>query len=295
MGKTVWDDKADYLESTRTVWFNGDYLEFLLRKVLRVDKPVDVADFGCGTGFLARALMPLLPAGSSYAGFDKSEALVAHARAAFADAPYPVSFARRDLLDEPLPPRYDLVVCQALLMHIPGPARMLARMAEAAKPGGILLCVEPDWNVSNAAMYIDGLDVGGYCNLGILQKLWKHEREAGGPDRCVGTKVPAMMRSLGLEGIGVRMNDCVRFANPDGDAGEYALNRDAFLADGWGGAMGDEAEFVDALVKRGVGPDEALCQYRCEKEMRDFVRAHSGDLCALNVPPSFITFGRKPA
>jgi SAM-dependent methyltransferase len=44
--------------------------------------------------------------------------------------------------------RYDLVHCRALLMHLPDPAAVLARMVGALRPGGLLLAEEGDLGLS---------------------------------------------------------------------------------------------------------------------------------------------------
>jgi trans-aconitate methyltransferase len=47
--------------------------------------------------------------------------------------------------------RYDLVHCRALLMHLPDPTAVLARMVGALRPGGVLLAEEGDWGVMHFA------------------------------------------------------------------------------------------------------------------------------------------------
>jgi len=293
MEEYYWDTQIEYLRKSRAVWFNDDFLEFLAKSVWGITESVSIADFGCGNGFLYGALMPLLPKGSAYTGYDKGIKLIENAKSFFCDAPYKAAFFQCDLLQEELPQKYDVVICQALLMHIPGPERMLSRMIDATAQGGLIICIEPNWNVSNAAMHIDGLDVEGQCNLGLLQKLWKKELEEQGTDKCIGTKIPSMMRKLGLKNIGIRMNDCVRFANPVADEGEYQNQLEAFMADGWGHEMSDEDEYAQGLCKRGVTVEEARLQYKCEKEINEFVLDNNHSICVLTALPFFISFGRK--
>jgi len=69
----TWDDKFDYLKLTRSLYLNVDYLQFLVEKVWKITKKVDVVDFGCGYGYLGLVLMPLLPEGSTYTGVDISD------------------------------------------------------------------------------------------------------------------------------------------------------------------------------------------------------------------------------
>lgn len=170
---------------------------------------------------------------------------------------------------------------------------MIRKMIDTAAPEGLIVCIDSNWNVGNAALYMDGLDIDGYCNLGLLAKLWKTEKTAYGSDKCVGMKIPVIMQKFGLEDVSIRMNDCVRFLNPYGNQDEYQRQLETFLADGWGSEMGDEEEFVAALCKRGVTEEEAHYQYACEKEMHNHVQNQGNQLMALTIPPMFISFGRK--
>lgn len=71
----TWGEKLDYLQSTRTQFWNDDYLEFLVKYVWNIDQPQNIVDFGCGYGYLGLKLLPLLPAGSTYTGIDIAEPL----------------------------------------------------------------------------------------------------------------------------------------------------------------------------------------------------------------------------
>lgn len=284
-----WDDRAEYLSKSRTVWFNDDYLQLLVNSVWRIDRAVRVADFGCGTGFLRDALLPHFPTGSSYTGYDASPKLIEAARQKAGDG---AAFVCCDLLETDIPAQYDVVICQTVLMHIPQPERMLQRMVDAAVPGGLVICMEPNWNITNASIYVDGIDIDGR-NLGLLAKLWSLAKARDGPDRCVGTKVPAMMRRLGLRQVGVRMNDCTRLADPAGGPEEYRRQREALRADGPGGDPGEEEAFVAGLLARGLTEDEARLQYTCEKELHEHLAAHEEDFLMLWHPSLLISSGRK--
>lgn len=48
MGEYFWDDQLEYLMRTRDLYYNDDYLEFLVKNVWKIDKPVDLVDYGCG-------------------------------------------------------------------------------------------------------------------------------------------------------------------------------------------------------------------------------------------------------
>lgn len=76
MSKYYWDNKIEYLRNTRWLYYNDDYLEFLIQRVWKIHKPVKIIDYGCGFGYLGLKLLPLLPQGSTYTGIDKGSALL---------------------------------------------------------------------------------------------------------------------------------------------------------------------------------------------------------------------------
>ena len=76
-----WDSKFEYLRNSRFLYHNDGYLEFLVAKVWKIEKPVKVVDFGCGYGFVGIKLLPLLPKGSTYTGIDSSEEPIINLRA----------------------------------------------------------------------------------------------------------------------------------------------------------------------------------------------------------------------
>ncbi|SPY13249.1 type 12 methyltransferase [Paenibacillus polymyxa] len=47
MSEYYWDIKIDYLRNTRWLYYNDDYLEFLIQKVWKINKPVEIVDYGC--------------------------------------------------------------------------------------------------------------------------------------------------------------------------------------------------------------------------------------------------------
>lgn len=68
MDQYYWDDKLEYLTSTRDLYYNDDYLEFLVKSVWKIHESVHIVDYGCGYGYLGLKLLPLLPQGSRYTG-----------------------------------------------------------------------------------------------------------------------------------------------------------------------------------------------------------------------------------
>ncbi|MEH7458669.1 methyltransferase domain-containing protein, partial [Bacillus sp. JJ1127] len=87
-----WDNKLEYLKNTRDLYYNEDYLGFLVNSVWKISKPVHIIDYGCGYDYLGLKLLPLLPIGSKYTGIDKGEQLVNEAKKLFQELPYESEF-----------------------------------------------------------------------------------------------------------------------------------------------------------------------------------------------------------
>ncbi|WP_313131859.1 hypothetical protein [Anaerocolumna sp.] len=117
-------------------------------------------------------------------------------------------------------------------MHIPNPSDILRKMIYSPKVNGLVICSEINWNVTNAAFYIDGIDTNRHCNLGILQKLWVEENRKNNIDRCIGIKIPVLMQKLGLSNVRIRINYCVQFVNPQVNATEHEKHLTSFLTGG---------------------------------------------------------------
>ncbi len=109
-------------------------------------------------------------------------------------------------------------MCQTLLMHLEKPELALAEMVRVVKPGGLIMCNEPD-NLSTmlAKHYwsIPELDIEEEL---LIKKVYlitnKGHIKLGRGDQNIGSKVPVMMKRLALTEIEARMNDKVQFLHP---------------------------------------------------------------------------------
>ena len=85
---------------------------------------------------------------------------------------------------------YDLVTCRALLHQIAEYSpQVLARMAEAVRPGGWLLIQEPDFHLAPTTEP----EVWAHTWEGLIE--WGH---ANGVDWLIGRKLPSLVTALGL-------------------------------------------------------------------------------------------------
>ena len=109
-----------------------------LLEAIEGEAPYAILDLGCGPG---RDLLAFTALGHEVTGLDGAAELVALARAQ-TDCPVLLQdFLALDLPAE----RFDGIFANASLFHVPSSqiARVLAELAAALKPGGVLFCSNP--------------------------------------------------------------------------------------------------------------------------------------------------------
>lgn len=156
------------------------------RYCYRKSESLRVLDAGCGTGGSSLAAARLNP-GASVLGLDTSTTAVATARRRASAAGLGsggLEFAEHDLA-RPLPEtfgQFDFVVCRQVLGHAAEPDRVLATLARALAPGGLVLATFPSSHgrLTSRALRraVDALEVPGAglgdrarIGLGVVQAL----------------------------------------------------------------------------------------------------------------------------
>lgn len=113
----------------------------------------------------------------------------------------------------------DVAFCQTLLMHLAEPERCLAEMVRVVRPGGFVVCHEPD-NSPGGYTYVSTYelefeDVLEEARAGWTSYFGRKARGLG--DSAVGPHIPEMMHRLGLVDIDGRQNEKVFFLVPPYD------------------------------------------------------------------------------
>jgi ubiquinone/menaquinone biosynthesis C-methylase UbiE len=225
--------------TTKPDWSKPCWKEMLVyqRKMLWLEDTVErlaawmgvshgmtAVDVGCGLGYLGYTYWPYFGRGGRYIGIDSSEDLVNEAAVAakeWADGGT-AEFHTGNAYDLPLPDDYaDWVMCQVLLIHLEKPEAALKEMIRVLKPGGLIMCKEPD-NLSSATVQ----HFNSMRDLSVEENLLRLKIELvsnqgritlGQGDCSIGSKVPHMLKTLGMVDIGVRTNDKVHYLEPPYD------------------------------------------------------------------------------
>lgn len=293
-----WEERADYLLRTRKTMVNQDYMAFLVERIWRIQEPVKVLDCGCGLGFLASVLMPLLPPGSTYHGVDLSQNLIAEGRrllqqADWGSAPGQITMECGDVLESEICDTYDLVICQAVLRHIGQPVKFLEKMRQACRIGGLVVCIDVNRELESDGLYIQGMDYARLCERGGFPAMWKMELEKQDRDYAIGIRLPLLMEQLGLQKVQCRMNDRVNIISPGQEDYPEKL-QDLMLTRGWTEDMeAGEKETVNRFMNHGMTRAEAEDYCRKQREIREHLIRCREDAGIVTAGGLMISYGWK--
>jgi SAM-dependent methyltransferase len=264
MSEYYWDNKIEYLRNTRWLYYNDDYLEFLVKTVWKINEPVNIIDYGCGYGYLGLKLLPILPEGSSYTGIDKGNDLISTAKEVFQDQPYLTDFFVGDIEEITLDRKYDIAMCHAFLLHMNNSRKVLQKMIDSVLDDGKVICFEPHWIANMSNYSLDGLEQSKVIRLGILQRLYEKDFNGTGKDGNIGMKLPIVLSQLGLKNIECRVSDKVNFLDQNMDLHSKERLYNALKEEGLGEVPVDLKEIINNLMNRGLTIDEARDQYEAE-------------------------------
>ncbi len=283
-----WNSKLTYLKNTRDLYYNDDYVSFLVNTVWKITKPVHIVDFGCGYGYLGLVLMPLLPKGSKYTGVDSGETLLAEAKELFHLLPYEAEFLEGNATEIELNDTYDMAICHAFLLHMSSPKTMLQKMIHSIKKGGKIICFEPHWISNMSSYFLDGENQSEIIRLGTLQNLFESDTQRSGRDGNIGMKIPMYLSELGVKNIQCRVSDKVNFLDSNIDHNDKQILYHSLKEEGIAGDPGDKQQFIERLMTRGLTYDDGLAQYEAELKFFRAFHLHSSLVYAPNMK---ITFG----
>lgn len=139
-----------YFTDARDHWWHADYLALLARR-FRVQEARTILEVGAGQGHFARAWAPHFAPDFQLTCLDREERSIAIARErteAFRrerGIQGTFQFVVGEAEHLPFPDgSFDMVLCQTLLIHLRDPEVGFAEMVRVAKPGGLILAVEPN-------------------------------------------------------------------------------------------------------------------------------------------------------
>jgi ubiquinone/menaquinone biosynthesis C-methylase UbiE len=283
--------------SGRNKLFTPEYMAYLARHSFKLKPGMKCIDVGTGEGFIVFSLLKYVLPGGSITGVDCDEGLLRIARrlASKAGLTESVRFRKGDACKLPYKDNsFDRVLCQTLLMHLPEPDAGLDEMVRVAKPGGLVICIEPDNS------YQISYDNAGLGDLKEWERYsafyFRHFleiREQKICDNMIGRRLPAMLHAKGLRDITIRRNERVLMELPEerGVGGcEHAPSKGAPAA-----APLKLRKKQLAELERIVGKPLAhwLLRFKPRHEALDAELTARGEKISVTEIPLFIATGRK--
>jgi len=289
-----WKNRLSYLQRTRKILWNDDYMKFLVRDVWKITEPVTVLDCGCGYGFMGMLLMPLLPEGSSYVGLDFSKIMIETAESIFKEQGINARFIVSDVMEYQAPTQYDMVISQALLRHVDNAYSFLEKMITFLKPDGLFISMECNREFEEDGLFIKGLEYDKLCQHDGLVKLWKTELDKQNRDYSIAMKMPHYLKGIGLKNIACRMNDKVTFLEPE--QSDYAEKLECIAkADHWSNEKSEQETEADIsyFMNHGMNRKEAEDYCRKQNGIVIYLKKHAGDVALTKANGYMISYGWK--
>jgi ubiquinone/menaquinone biosynthesis C-methylase UbiE len=206
---------AEYFGEQRDFWWNRDFLDLMAVR-WRLKEASSLADIGCGLGHWSRLLYSYLRPPARLAGVDREARWVAEAPEQFRRA-YPhvaaglISFHQAEAARLPFADnRFEVVTCQTVLMHLEQPLAALREMLRILRPGGLLVCVEPNnfWNhLAFTSLAETELVEGLVRRFEFSLRQHRGRIAAGRGNHSFGDLLPGTFAQLGLRDIAVHQSD----------------------------------------------------------------------------------------
>lgn len=202
-----------YFGDYRDFWWNPTFIE-LTAKRLELNKHHSMLDIGCGQGHWTRILAPFLAAQATITAVDSDERWYSkneELQDIFKRSHNPFHLTKGNAQQLPFGDNeFDLVTCQTVLIHVPKPQQALEEMKRVLKPGGTLLCVEPNniiqsltkTSLSKNDSIEETLDHIKYRLI-----IEKGKKKMGQGDNSLGDLLPGMFALAELHNIEVRLSD----------------------------------------------------------------------------------------
>ncbi len=203
----------NYFGDYRDFWWNRNFLDMTAKR-LELEKFNSMLDVGCGAGHWTRTLAPYLQNDAEITAVDSDPRWYKDKTTLedfFKNRSQKFHLLEGDAQNLPFPDKsFELVTCQTVLIHVPMPEKALKEMKRVLKPGGTLLCVEPN-NIVQSLIKTsltkndpieETLDHIKYRLI-----IEKGKQKMGAGDNSLGDLLPGMFAREGLQEIEVRLSD----------------------------------------------------------------------------------------
>jgi ubiquinone/menaquinone biosynthesis C-methylase UbiE len=203
----------DFFGAYRDFWWNEGFLN-LLAKRLQLHTHFKLLDVGCGQCHWSRLLVDYLGSPASVSGVDNDKKWAKGENDLteyFKSKGIDFDLKKGDAHELPYEDEtFDIVTCQTLLIHVQQPKVVIDEMKRVLKPGGTILCVEPNNLVqsltqSSVSMNDPIDEVLDHVKYALIFERGKKKLGLG--DNSLGDLVPGFLAQAGFNQVEVRLSD----------------------------------------------------------------------------------------
>jgi SAM-dependent methyltransferase len=222
-------------DANRDFYWNRDQLQRVATR-LGLERATTMLDVGCGKGHWTFLLASVLAPDVAVTGVDQEPEWVSAARARARELALGDRFEFRvgdvTALDCP-DATFDLVTCQTLLMHLPDPRAAIRELLRVTKPGGVILCAEPNslsaWVMLSSTNVLDPTDeILDLFRFGLTCERGKAALGEG--NDSIGNLLPGYLAELGAVDVQAFACDKTHTLHPPYAGVEQAALRDYYLS-----------------------------------------------------------------
>lgn len=207
----------------RDLWWDPDFLALTAHR-WGLGARGSLLDVGCGAGHWGLTLLPQMRPGARLTGVDHEPTFLgmAEQRATTLGLGSRAEFLPGSLESLPFEDDcFDVVTCQLVLLHVGDVPRALGEMQRVLKPGGVILCCEPDnlaGKVATLGTNVGTSDEDMGAIFELLLRCQRGKRALGEGDERIGAHLPGMMAAAGFDRITTHTNDtALQLFPPYGD------------------------------------------------------------------------------
>lgn len=203
----------DYFKEYRDFWWNQDFLELMARR-LHLNECSKLLDVGCGQCHWSRLLVAYMKTPSEICAVDADPKWAAGSdelKRFFKNQGAAVTFKHGDAHSLPYDDdSFDVVTCQTTLIHLRNPKTAITEMRRVVKPGGLVLCAEPN-NIagslvrSNLSAEDSIEDIIKDVKYALI--LERGKALLGEGDSSYGDLLPGAFAEVGFDDIRVYLSD----------------------------------------------------------------------------------------
>ncbi len=202
-----------FFDTYRDHWWNRSFLD-LMAKRLELGNHQSLLDVGCGQCHWSKLLVPYLSKPAMVYAVDNDTKWSWHDHSVenfFKDeeAYFELHCAHAESL--PFEDNYfDIVTCQTLLIHVESPELVIAEMKRVLKPGGTILCAEPNNMVqilTKSSISADNSieEILDHVKYALICERGK--KILGQGDNSLGDLLPGLLAHAGFQNIEARLSD----------------------------------------------------------------------------------------